>query len=147
MDGVSSATTMEERPHAPSMPTLLSPRGSGGRDEGMGRGDQERRRGRWGERGLEGGGVVKLGGEYDVWEPASEGGCVRAGPEGTRRRVGWTWVRKTICFWQKRYPNCDFFVRSTFLSSRNLTGGSGVRRNVGPNWMRKVFNYLRSCSL
>jgi hypothetical protein len=47
---------------------------------------------------------------------------------------------KKYFFWQKRSPNCDFYGRSTFLSSRNLTSGSGVRGKVGPNWMRKVFN-------
>jgi hypothetical protein len=139
MDGVSSATTMEERPHAPSMPTLLSPRGSGGRDEGMGRGDQERRRGRWGERGIEGGGVVKLGGEYDVWEPASEGGCVRAGPAGTRRRVGWTWVRKTICFWQKRYPNCVFFCSFHLFVITQPDGWVRCEEECGPELDEKSF--------
>jgi hypothetical protein len=40
---------------------------------------------------------------------------------------------KKICFWQKHSPNYNFYDRSTFLSSRNLTGGSGVKGKTGPN--------------
>jgi hypothetical protein len=53
-------------------------------------------------------------------------------------------VRKKLRFWQKHFSNCDFYGRSTFLSSCNLTGGSDVRGKAGPNWVRKIFNCLRS---
>jgi hypothetical protein len=38
------------------------------------------------------------------WAQSGYGGWVHAGC-----------VRKTLCFWQKRSPNCDFYSRSTFL--------------------------------
>jgi hypothetical protein len=50
-----------------------------------------------------------------------------------------TWVRKSFRFWQKRSPNCDFYCRSTFLSSRNLMGGSGVRGKAGSPKFSIVF--------
>jgi hypothetical protein len=65
----------------------------------------------------------------------------RGGPGGW---VNTGWVIKKLCFWQKRSPNCDFYGRSTFLSSRSLTGGSGVRGKADPNWVSKIFNILRS---
>jgi hypothetical protein len=40
---------------------------------------------------------------------------------------------KNITFLAETLPNCDFYSRSTFLSSRNLTGGSGVRGKADPN--------------
>jgi hypothetical protein len=61
------------------------------------------------------------------------------------RRVGRHGVGdKKIIFWQKRSPNCNFYNCSTFLSSRNPTGGSDVRGTVGPIWVKKIFNCLRS---
>jgi hypothetical protein len=56
-----------------------------------------------------------------------------AGVPSGYARAGIAWVGEKISrFWQKRSPNCDFFGLSTFLSSRNLTGGSGVRGKAGP---------------
>jgi hypothetical protein len=65
---------------------------------------------------------------------------------GWARRVGKHGVgdKKKLCFWQKRSPNCDFYGRSTFLSSRSLTSGSGMRGKADPNWVSKIFNCLRS---
>jgi hypothetical protein len=58
--------------------------------------------------------------------------------------VGATMVRKTLRIWHKCSPNCDFYGRSTFFSSSNLTGGSNIRGKADPNRVRKVFNCLRS---
>jgi hypothetical protein len=53
---------------------------------------------------------------------------------GYDRRVR-SWVGEK----QKCSPNYDFYGRSTFWSSCNLTGGSDVRGKAGPIWVRKVF--------
>jgi hypothetical protein len=66
------------------------------------------------------------------------------GPGGYGGWVDTGWVIKKLFFWQKRSPNCNFYNCSTFLSSRNPTGGSDVRGTVGPIWVKKVFNCLRS---
>jgi hypothetical protein len=49
-------------------------------------------------------------------------GPTRVGSRGYERWVKQDWVRKTICFWQKHSPNCDFWVlhRDRLTSDRSL---------------------------
>jgi hypothetical protein len=49
-------------------------------------------------------GGVGCGAGCGWWAQSGYGGWVHAGC-----------VRKTLCFWQKRSTNCDFYSRSTFL--------------------------------
>jgi hypothetical protein len=63
-----------------------------------------------------------------------------AGMRAGRHRVG----EKKIKILAEMLPKLQFYSRSTFLSSRTVTGGSNVRGKADPNWVRKVFNCLRS---
>jgi hypothetical protein len=52
------------------------------------------------------------------------------------------WVRKTIRFWQKRSPNCDFLVLHTFHPihfQKHMTGGSAREGYGGTDLGEKNF--------
>jgi hypothetical protein len=73
--------------------------------------------------------------------------CGLGWPGGYKEWVDAGWVRKVIRFWQKHSPNCNFYGRSSFLSSHNLTGGSGVRGKASRIGWEKFSISFSPCSI